>query len=134
MKTRLNTLFAALLVTALTTVTSIAADAGGVKHVDAKAAAKLLKEDPKIVVLDIRTKKEFDRGHIKDAKNINFFGDDFEADIKKLPTDKTYLVHCATGGRSTKSLPIFKKLGFKSIVHLDGGFKAWEKAGEPVHK
>lgn len=134
MKIRIHSLVAFLLLSVLATTNLLAADAAPVKHVDAAHAAKLLKEDPKIVVLDIRTKKEFDHGHIKDAKNIDFWGDDFEADIKKLPTDKTYLVHCATGGRSTKSLALFKKLGFKSIVHLDGGFKAWEKAGEPVAK
>lgn len=134
MKTRINSFLAIFLVSVLTSVTAQAADAGGVKHVDAKEAAKLLKDDPKVVVLDIRTKKEFEQGHIKDAKNIDFWGDDFEADIKKLPADKTYLVHCASGGRSTKSLEVFKKLGFKSIVHLDGGFNAWKKADEPVDK
>lgn len=134
MKTRIQSILAILLVSVLMSATSHAADAGDVKHVDAKQAAKLLKENPKIVVLDIRTKKEFERGHIKDAKNIDFWGDDFEADIKKLPHDKTYLVHCASGGRSTQSLKVFKKLGFKSIVHMDGGFNAWKKADEPVTK
>lgn len=134
MKTRIHGVLAIFLISVLTSFTTYAADAVGVKHVDAKEAAKLLKDNPKIVVLDIRTKKEFDHGHIKDAKNIDFWGDDFEADIKKLPHDKTYLVHCASGGRSTKSLEVFKKLGFKSIVHLDGGFNAWKKADEPVDK
>ncbi len=114
-----------------------AADAGAkpeVKHADAAAAAKLLKDDPKVVILDIRTPKEFGEGHLKGARNIDFNAADFEANLKKLETEKTYLVHCASGGRSTKSLDLFKKLGFKSVVHLDGGYKGWEKAGQPVEK
>lgn len=113
------------------------ADAGAgaaVKHADAAAAAKLLKEDPNVIVLDIRTPKEFGEGHLKGAKNVDFNAADFEANLKKLATDKTYLVNCASGGRSTKSLELFKRLGFKSVVHLDGGFKGWEKAGQPVEK
>ena len=134
MKTRIIFLLATILLGVLTAVTSIAADAVAVKHVDAQGAAKLLKEDPKVVVLDIRTPKEFAEGHMKGAKNIDFNADDFAASLKKLETDKTYLVHCASGGRSTRSLEQFKKLGFKSVVHLDGGFKGWEKAGQPVEK
>jgi NAD(P)-dependent dehydrogenase (short-subunit alcohol dehydrogenase family) len=38
------------------------------------------------------------------------------------------LVHCAAGGRSTKSLATFKKLGFEQVIHLDGGFTAYEEA------
>jgi rhodanese-related sulfurtransferase len=43
-------------------------------------------------------------------------------------------VHCASGGRSTHSLALFKKHQFQSIYHLDGGIKAWQKAGLPVEK
>ena len=108
-----------------------------VQHVDAKAAAKLLASDDKKktpVVLDIRTPGEFKEGHLKDAKNIDFLEDSFEAKVAKLDKDKNYLVHCKSGGRSTKSLEVFKKLGFKNIYHLDGGFMAWEDAEQEVIK
>ncbi len=134
MNTCSKSLFAALLTLVLLASPSFAADAPAIKHVDAAGAAKLLQVDPKVVVLDIRTPKEFGEGHLKGAKNVDFYADDFEANIKKLATDKTYLVHCASGGRSTKSLDLFKKLGFRSVYHLDGGFKGWEKAGQPVEK
>ena len=55
-------------------------------------------------------------------------------DIPQGPKSKTYLVHCAVGGRSTKSLAQFQKLQFQSVAHLDGGIKAWQKAGQPVEK
>ncbi len=105
----------------------------GVAHVDAAGAAKLL-ADKKVLVLDIRTPKEFAGGHIAGATNLDFYAADFESRLGQLDKSKTYLVHCAVGGRSTKSLAQFKKLGFQSVVHLDGGFKAWQKAGKPVEK
>jgi len=105
-----------------------------VQHVKSPQAAKLLKQDKEIVVLDIRTEKEFKSGHIKGAKNIDFYGDDFGKEIAKLDRQKTYLVHCASGGRSGKSLKQFDELGFVSIIHLDDGFKGWAKSGNPVEK
>lgn len=104
-----------------------------VTHVDAKTAAKLVAEG-KLVVLDVRTAEEFAEGHIAGATNLNFMAKDFAAQVGKLDREKTYLLHCASGGRSTRCLPQLKQLGFKQIIHLDGGFSAWEDAGNPVAK
>lgn len=104
-----------------------------IQHVDAKQAEKLIAEE-KVVVLDIRTPGEFNRGRIAGAKNIDFQAPDFEQRIDGLDKSKSYLVHCASGGRSTHSLLLFKKHEFHSVYHLDGGIKAWEKAGLPLQK
>lgn len=111
----------------------------GVKHVDAAGAKKLLdeaaaKKESTVVVLDVRTPDEFKEGHIAGAVNVDFNDDKFSAAVAKLDKDKTYVVHCQGGGRSGRSLETFKKLGFKNIVHLDGGFAGWRKASLPVTK
>ena len=87
-----------------------------------------------MVVLDIRTPAEFAAGHIAGATNINFNSPDFAKAISGLSTNKIYLVHCASGKRSSQALPVFKKLKLPSLYQLDGGIKAWEKAGLPVEK
>lgn len=105
-----------------------------VRHVDAKAAEKLLAEDKakakQVVVLDVRTKEEYDAGHVEDSVNLDFNSPGFEAEVKrKLDPKKTYLVHCATGGRSRRSLPKLQAAGITNLIHLDGGYFAWEEAG-----
>ncbi len=109
------------------------ASATAITHVDAAGAGKLVAEK-KVVVLDIRTPKEYAAGHIAGAINLDFYAGDFEQRLGQLDKSKAYLVHCAVGGRSTKSLTRFQKLQFQSVAHLDGGFKAWVKAGLPVEK
>lgn len=104
-----------------------------ITHVDAQQAQKLI-ADKKVVVLDIRTPGEFNTGRIAGAKNIDFQAPDFEQRIEGLDKSKSYLVHCASGGRSSHSLMVFKKHQFQSVYHLDGGIKAWQKAGLPVDK
>ena len=103
-----------------------------VKNIDAHEAAKLLQENQHIVVLDVRTPEEFTAGHIAGAKNIDFHGPDFEKKLSALEKKQPYLVHCAAGGRSAKARELMKKLQFQTIYHLEGGLKAWEKAGQPV--
>lgn len=110
-----------------------AANESVVQYLTAEAAQRLL-ADKAVVVLDIRTPEEFKDGHIPGATNINFRAADFEKQIAALPKETVYLVHCASGNRSTQALPVFEKLNFKAIRHLDGGMKAWEKAQFPIAK
>jgi rhodanese-related sulfurtransferase len=104
-----------------------------VHHVQA-AEARQLVDDQKVVVLDVRTPEEFKAGSIGGAVNIDFKAADFEQRLAALDRGRTYLVHCASGNRSTQSLAVFEKLNFPELYHLDGGFKAWEGSGLPVAK
>ena len=97
--------------------------------VKAESVPAVLKADPKIVIIDIRTPEEFASGHLAKAKNINFSAGNFKAELAKLDKGKTYLMHCRSGGRSTASLPVWKELGFKKVLHLDSGTKGIEEAG-----
>lgn len=105
------------------------------KNISVDDADKLLKSDPKVVVIDVRTADEFKTGHIPGAKNIDFFSDDFAKQLGALDKSKTYLVHCAAGGRSGKACKLIEEQQLlPSVLHLNEGFKAWEKAGKPVEK
>ena len=110
-----------------------AGDEVEVKHVGPEKAKQLIAEQ-KIVVVDVCTPAEYKTGHIEGATNIDYRADDFSKRIQSLDKSKTYLVHCASGGRSTQALPVFKKLEFKSIYHLDGGINAWKKENLPLAK
>ncbi|MFT6862724.1 MAG: phage shock protein E [Akkermansiaceae bacterium] len=103
-----------------------------VTTISAKKAAARLKKDPKIVVVDIRTPEEFATGHIKGAVNINMNSKDFSVKLGELERDKKYIMHCKSGGRSSASLPVWKRLGFKNVLHLSSGSLGWVKAGEPL--
>jgi len=114
----------------------IPADAGEakVKNVSPKEAQALLAKKAPPVIIDIRTPAEFAQGHIKGAKNIDFKNPDFEKKLSKLDRNKSYVFHCKSGGRSTKSLTVWKKLEFKNLYHLDQGILGWQKAKLPVVK
>jgi rhodanese-related sulfurtransferase len=78
-------------------------------------------------VIDVRTSTEFSEGHIKNAINVDFFSKSFKATISKLDKKKTILVYCAAGGRSTSACTDFKKLGFKKVYNLIGGYDEWKE-------
>ena len=72
-------------------------------------------------IIDVRSKEEFDTGHIKDAINI-------PVDIiDTLSYDKntTIIVYCASGVRSLQAFNELKKLGYTNVYNLDGGLLNW---------
>jgi phage shock protein E len=111
-----------------------AATAAVEKNVSPDEAEKLLKENPNIVVLDVRTDDEFKSGHIPGAKNLSILAPDFAKQLAALDKSKTYLVHCASGHRSARACRAMDEQKFTSILHLNEGFNAWEKAGKPIEK
>ncbi len=108
-------------------------EAKGFKNVDVAEFEKL-RADKKNVVLDVRTQKEFEAGHIPGAVNIDVNAPNFPERVTKLEKNKTYLVHCGAGVRSARACDKMSQLAFPQLYNLEGGFKAWETAGNKPEK
>ena len=106
----------------------------GIRHVTVTEAQSLVAAHPEIVVLDVRTGREFNGGHLEGAVNMNYFSLNIGKNVDQLDKDKTYLLYCRSGNRSGKAAPALKKAGIESVIHMDGGTKAWSQAGLPLVK
>ncbi len=73
------------------------------------------------VLVDVRTPAEFDASHIQGAINVDYENVNFQSEVKKLDTSKTYFVYCRSGNRSSESVVIMKDNGIKNIYDLQGG-------------
>jgi rhodanese-related sulfurtransferase len=103
------------------------------KNVKVDEFEKLTKQ-PGVVILDVRTRQEYETGHLKDAVLMDLSAKDFDQKAKALDKDKTYLVHCAVGMRSEKACKRLDAFALPKVYNLEGGIKAWKNAGKPVEK
>ncbi|MCB0398360.1 MAG: rhodanese-like domain-containing protein [Winogradskyella sp.] len=78
-------------------------------------------ENKKVQLIDVRTPAEFNGGHIKGAKNIDFFSGRFNVEFNKLNKDKAVYVYCRSGSRSRQTSKKLEALGFTEIYDLRGG-------------
>lgn len=85
-----------------------------------------------IPVIDIRTQKEFDQGHIPGVIHIDFFASDFIERISKQDMSEPIIIHCASGGRSGKATKKLMDAGFQIIYDYSGGFSDWKSKGLDV--
>jgi predicted sulfurtransferase len=64
-----------------------------VETLDAADAARLIAENDDVIILDIRTPGEFQRGHLKGAVNVDYKAEDYAEKLGELDKQKTYLLH-----------------------------------------
>ncbi len=79
-------------------------------------------------LVDVRTPSEWAEGTLPAALNIDYNNPNFEPELQKLDKTKTLCIFCQVGGRSAKAHKIALNLGFKQVIELDGGYKAWKNA------
>lgn len=109
----------------------------GWRDVTPQEAAAIMEQrraDDAFMVLDVRTPAEFAGGHLADARNIDLASPEFRDRVRSLNRNRTYLVYCRSGNRSSKALEVFRELGFTAVLHMDGGTLAWNAAGLPLEK
>ena len=95
---------------------------------------KLMKSEPKPLIIDVRTAEEFANGHIAGAKNIDINDPAFAKKVAALDQKAPVIVHCAAGRRGAKALPTFSHEQFPAVYHMNGGLNAWKAAGKPIEK
>ncbi|MCS7045644.1 MAG: FAD-dependent oxidoreductase [Gemmataceae bacterium] len=88
-------------------------------HVDELATSG----DPPPLLLDVRTRQEFEAGHVPGAINLPI--DDLRQRLGELPTDRPIVVYCQVGQRGYLATRILLQAGFRA-KNLGGGYKTWE--------
>tara|TARA_R110000868_G_scaffold410693_8_gene699929 strand:- start:13173 stop:13583 length:411 start_codon:yes stop_codon:yes gene_type:complete len=84
--------------------------------------------DSNTVILDVRTVREYEAGAIPNSVQLDFMSPDFKDEVSKLDPDKTYVVYCQSGRRSSAASKIMtQELGFKDVKNLEGGYSVWSK-------
>lgn len=99
--------------------------------VSAKDAADIIAQI-KPFILDVRTPREYQRGHLQNSILIPV--QELQHRLKEIETykDQDVLIYCATGNRSTVASKILIDNGFKRILNLRYGIVDWARKGYPV--
>ena len=99
------------------------------KAVDVRSAVGLA-ENEGYVVVDVRTRDEWKKGHAVGATHISLASLDNR--LKSLE-GKQVLAICQTGNRSKKATSIMNRHGIEAL-NVKGGMDAWGRAGLPTKK
>ena len=87
--------------------------------------------NPDLIVIDVRTEREYDLGHIPDAVWIPRGKVEFEIAENVRDADTEMIVYCKTGSRAALVKKALDAQGYQSVVAHDG-FETWAQAGQPL--
>ncbi len=90
-----------------------------IENITPQQARELLAQKT-IEILDVRTSAEYQKQHLPNAINIDFYLPNFLELLAQLDPSKTYLVHCRSGGRSTKTVYLMSQLHFRYLYNVQG--------------
>jgi len=89
------------------------------------------KQNDKYLLIDVRQKSEFNKYHIKGAKNIFWLDLLKETNLKTLPKNKKIFVICYVGHTSSQAMTLLKLLGY-NVTSVKFGYGVTPVKGIPV--
>ena len=104
----------------------------GFRTVSSEEFAGLIGDTATVQLLDVRTKEEYEEGHIADALLVDVYSYNFEEQATaKLLKEKAVAVYCRSGRRSASAAQKLVKLGYE-VINLDRGILAWQRTKMPI--
>jgi rhodanese-related sulfurtransferase len=85
----------------------------------------------KMLILDVRSPGEYERGHVPGAINIphNQVKNRLSEIIEYK--DQTVVVYCRSGRRAGMAESVLEASGFTQLKHLEGDWLGWEASKQP---
>jgi rhodanese-related sulfurtransferase len=83
-------------------------------------------------LIDVREESEFAAGRVRGARHIG--RGILERDVEGLipDPDADIVLYCGGGYRSALAAESLQKMGYRRVISMDGGYRAWSEAGYPT--
>lgn len=103
-----------------------------VKEITAEDARDQLRRNPQAVLLDVREDHEWQKGHAAEAVHLG--KGILERDLENMFPDpnREIIMYCGGGYRSVLTAVVARKMGYRRVYSLIGGYKALVAAGWPM--
>lgn len=90
-------------------------------EVSYKTAEQMMAKNPNAILLDVRSKQEYDEGHLPGSVFLCLY--DIEEQAQTVLPDKTQMIitYCTSGNRSKEAQELLEKMGYEQVYNLKGG-------------
>ena len=103
-----------------------------IREMDIDEYRRMREEGEKHVLIDIREDNEWAAGHAAGAVHIGKGVIERDIEQKQADPSATLVLYCGGGFRSALAADALGRMGYRNVISLDGGWKAWQAAGLPT--
>ncbi|MFT6927312.1 MAG: phage shock protein E [Psychromonas sp.] len=105
-----------------------------VTQIEPQQLIQQIENEKLLVIFDVRTEDEYNRGHIKGAINIPYNQLLKNQDKITAYKDQPVILYCHSGRRAKIAAGTLQKLGFTKLIDLKGHMILWEQLRYPLVK
>jgi rhodanese-related sulfurtransferase len=102
-----------------------------ISEIDSGALRQMQKSGEDFTLIDVREREEQEKGAIPGA--VTMPRGVLEVNIDQITTDKDrkLVLYCGGGSRSALAAVNLKKMGFRNVISLAGGYRGWKETETP---
>ena len=101
-------------------------------HIKQTELLALLQSEPAPIIIDVRSSREFNAGHIPHAQHIPFWQSFTSDALENNAKQDDLILYCEHGPRAGIAKMAYSMAGFKNIRYLQGHMTNWRQAGLPM--
>lgn len=103
--------------------------------IDREALQQRIEENPNLVLVEVLSPKEYDKGHLPGAMNVPL-GSEFDETVQQAIPDRNaeVVVYCSDADcdASPTAARKMRELGYERVYDYAGGKEDWRSAGLPM--
>jgi rhodanese-related sulfurtransferase len=105
-----------------------------IREVEIDQVKAMLDRKDKFLLIDVREESEYAKDHLPGA--IHLGKGIIERDIEERVPDLSapLVLYCGGGYRSALAADNLQKMGYTSVLSMDGGIRGWREKGFPLTK
>lgn len=104
--------------------------AAGVKNITSKEASGILSRDKSVLLLDVRTPDEYQKGHLRNSVLIPIT--EMERRYAEIPKSQPVIVYCTVGARSSAVAGFLWDRGYRQVYNMTDGLMGWYRNRLPI--
>jgi rhodanese-related sulfurtransferase len=105
-----------------------------VREIDIAGYQRMRGSGESHVLIDIREESEWAAGHAAGALYLGKGVIERDIETKVPDKDQTLVLYCGGGYRSVLAAEALNKMGYRSVISLDGGWRDYQSSGLPVER
>ena len=98
-----------------------------IKEIDVNELKRMQQDGDDFTLIDVRDKEDADKGTIPNAVNLSRGTLEYSIDQVTTDKDRKLVLYCGGGSRSALAAASLKRMGFKNVISLAGGYRGWSK-------
>jgi len=99
-----------------------------VQEIDVRQLKRMQASGEDFSLIDVRDKEDAEKGMIPDAVNVSRGMLEYKIDEVTTDPDRKIVLYCGGGSRSALAAASLKKMGFRNVISLAGGYKGWKNS------